>query len=107
MEYRTELVCSVDAIPQSERAAHFALLSNLFRHYAQERCDVPHGYRFRFPSDTFEKLTLFVSRERNCCPFLTFSFTVTPAGGPVWLEMTGPEGTREFLAGELPGISTD
>ncbi len=31
------------------------------------------------------------------CPFLKFSITVEPGDGPVWLEMTGPQGTKEFL----------
>lgn len=105
--HETQLVCIVDAIPQNERAAHFALLSDLFRHRAQEKKAVPNGYRFRFPSEMLDKLMEFVSRERRCCPFLTFSLTVTPSSGPVWLEMTGPEGTRDFLAAELGGISTE
>jgi hypothetical protein len=35
---------------------------------------------------------------RQCCPFLRFAITVEPGNGPIWLEMTGPEGTKEFLA---------
>jgi hypothetical protein len=29
-----------------------------------------------------------------------------PGGGPIWLELTGPPGTRDFLAHEIgdPGI---
>ena len=32
--------------------------------------------------------------------------TVEPGGSPIWLELTGPPGTREFLAHEIgdPGI---
>ena len=28
---------------------------------------------------------------------LRFQITVEPDGGPIWLELTGPSGTREFL----------
>ncbi len=40
----------------------------------------------------------FIQLERQCCPFLRFQLTVEPGGGPIWLELTGPPGTREFLA---------
>ena len=32
---------------------------------------------------------------------LTFTVTVEPDAGPIWLEVTGPPGSREFLAGML------
>jgi hypothetical protein len=37
------LACIVDAIPAGERAAHFALLTELSRAHAQEVKDVPNG----------------------------------------------------------------
>ena len=46
----------------------------------------------------------FVDLERRCCAFLRFELTVEPGGGPVWLELTGPPGTREFLQAELDGV---
>lgn len=39
-----------------------------------------------------------IAVERRCCPFLTFALTAEPGGGPVRLSLTGPSGTREFLA---------
>lgn len=39
-----------------------------------------------------------IAVERRCCPFLTFALTAEPGGGPVHLSLTGPPGTREFLA---------
>jgi hypothetical protein len=86
------LVCVVDAIPEEERAAHFALLSDLFSIHAQERKDLLRGYAFRFTPDTFERIAEFVARERKCCPFLTFNIVIAPADGPVWLEMSAPKG---------------
>jgi hypothetical protein len=85
------LVCIIDAIPEEERAAHFALAAALFRTQTQKRRDVPNGYAFRFTPDTLEALVRFVSKERRCCPFLSFTITVTANSGPVWLEIAGPE----------------
>ncbi len=42
-----------------------------------------------------------VSAERQCCRFLRFGITVEPDNGPVFLELTGPPGTREFIAALL------
>lgn len=57
------------------------------------------GYAYRFPSDGtwVMELANLVALERRCCPFLRFGIIVEPGGGPVWLELTGPQGTKEFL----------
>jgi hypothetical protein len=57
------------------------------------------GVALRFAAEP-ERLALlarFIDLERRCCAFLRFRLTVEPGGGPVWLELTGPPGTREFL----------
>lgn len=95
------LACIPGAIPSDVRPAHFALISHLFGHAVEEKVDVTNGYGFRFPADRFDELVRFISNERRCCPFLSFAVDVAPDGGPVWLRMTGPAGTREFLDAEL------
>ncbi len=41
--------------------------------------------------------------ERQCCRFLRFRCTYEPDLGPILLEVTGPEGTTEFL-GDVLGL---
>lgn len=96
------LACTPGAIPADERPAHFALARRLFAEVVRERRDLPDGLAFRFTADAFEQVARFVANERRCCPFLHFELSVEPADGPVWLRMTGPPGTREFLQAELP-----
>ena len=57
------------------------------------------GYAYSFPSEGewLHELAGLIDLERQCCPFLRFRLTVEANGGPTWLEMTGPEGTKEFL----------
>ena len=57
------------------------------------------GYALSFPSisESLKDLSALVDFERQCCPFLTFRITVEANNGPFWLEVTGPEGTKEFL----------
>ena len=51
--------------------------------------------------ETLALLAKAVTAERHCCEFVRFQITVEPRAGPVTLELTGPEGTREFLAALL------
>ena len=38
-----------------------------------------------------------IDRLRLCCPFMRFRLTIEPGNGPALLELTGPEGTKDFL----------
>ena len=61
---------------------------------------LPDGYRLRFAvsEDVLSLITRTIDAERRCCRFLRFQLTVEPAHGPVLLDLTGPPGTREFVA---------
>jgi hypothetical protein len=75
------------------------LLSALFGR-AEYHEELPDGHRLRFASapDTLSLLARTVEAERECCRFLRFQIVVEPDGGPIWLELTGPSGTREFVS---------
>ncbi len=62
--------------------------------------EIDEGFRYRFsPGETrITELAKLVEFEHACCPFLRFRITVEPGDSPIWLELTGPEGTKEFLA---------
>ena len=57
------------------------------------------GYRYSFSSEgnRFKELAEMIDLERHCCPFLEFNLKVAAGGGPLHLEITGPEGTKDFL----------
>jgi len=78
------------------------MLSELVRR-ADEHEDLPEGHRLRFAGG--EEVLLIIARaveaERQCCRFLRFEITVEPDGGPISLELSGPPGTREFIAALL------
>src|SRR5918994_7045577 len=95
------LACVPAAIPAAERSAHFALARTMFTELASQRQDLRNGYAFRFDAAQLESLSRFIANERKCCPFMTFELEIAPASGPIWLRMTGPEGTRDVLAAEL------
>jgi hypothetical protein len=91
------------SLTEPELAARRAgVLASVRRSHVEARW-LPEGVALRFAADTehLAMLATFVELERRCCAFLRFRLTVEPGGGPVWLELTGPPGTREFLAAEL------
>jgi hypothetical protein len=85
--------------PAALKARKANLLNVLLRR-ADERRELPDGYRLRFPSEgsILSEIAQTVDAERQCCRFLRFAVTVEPDDGPISLDLTGPAGTREFLA---------
>jgi len=57
------------------------------------------GFAYSFSSEVnhFPALAAMIDLERQCCPFLQFRVTLAASNGPISLEITGPEGTKEFL----------
>jgi hypothetical protein len=84
--------------PDTLKIRRAALLPGLFAR-AETAHTLPEGYRLRFrpDADALRAIAATVDAERQCCRFLRFQITVEPDGGPIWLELTGPSGTREFL----------
>ena len=75
-------------------------LLNALLHRADEGRELPDGHRLRFAAegDILSEIARTVEAERQCCRFLRFTVTVEPDDGPIVLDLTGPAGTREFLA---------
>jgi RimJ/RimL family protein N-acetyltransferase len=61
--------------------------------------ELENGYAYSFPlaSEWLRELTGLIDLERQCCPFLSFRLTVEEGNGLLLLEMTGPQGTKDFL----------
>ena len=85
--------------PAALKARKANLLNVLLRR-ADERRELPDGYRLRFApeGDILSEIARMVDAERQCCRFLRFAVTVEPDDGPITLDLTGPAATREFLA---------
>ena len=88
--------------PAALKARREGLLNNLVGR-AEQRLEVAGGCRLRFAAsdDILAAIARTVDAERQCCRFLRFTVTVEPDGGPILVDLTGPPGTREFLAAML------
>jgi hypothetical protein len=90
------IACSLTSTELQERRA--GVLQQV-RSAVVEVRELENGYAYSFPStgDWLGQLAGLIDLERQCCPFLRFQLTIEAGGGPLWLEMTGPAGTKDFL----------
>jgi hypothetical protein len=90
------IVCMLD--PETLTTRRAKLLPALIAD-ADATEELPDGYRLRFgKADLLPRVMAVLDAERKCCRFLRFEVTLEPDLGPIWLTVTGPAGTREFLA---------
>jgi len=89
------------------RQRRVQLLDRVFARVLEKRT-LDDGYDLRFAGEAvvLSDVMRLVEFERECCAFLRFRLTVEAGGGPVWLEMTGPTGTKAFLESAL-GIGSE
>ncbi len=83
--------------PVALKARREGLLADLLRR-ADDHQELTNGHRLRFAAadGTLELIAHAIDAERRCCRFLRFRVTVEPEG-PILLDLTGPEGTGDFL----------
>lgn len=96
METSLPIACSLTSAELQERRS--TLLQKV-RSAVVEVRELEDGYAYSFPSEGewLRELADVIDLERRCCPFLRFRITVEANDGPMWLELRGPEGTKEFL----------
>ena|SRR5919109_2652775 len=90
------IACSLSPADRQQRGAD--LLPGLVAQ-AVERLPVANGYRWQFAAADGLLATIgrVIDGERRCCRFLRFVVSAEADQGAVLLEVTGPEGTRDFL----------
>jgi hypothetical protein len=94
------VVCTLG--PDALAARRQGLLAELLQQSTAREL-LPDGLRLRFaPSgETLSSIAKAIEAERHCCRFLRFTLTVEPDEGQFTLDLTGPRGTRDFLAALL------
>jgi hypothetical protein len=84
--------------PREFAAMRDGLLPGLLRKATAQE-PIPGGFRWRFHPEAglLNHAATVIDAEHRCCRFLRFVVRVEPGEGPVWLEVTGPAGTADFL----------
>lgn len=100
MSGETPVACTLSGSERRDRRQ--AVLAPLHAHVRNvvARSD---GYALELATtdEAIAAATAVIQVERRCCRFLRFTLTVEPDDGVVRLVLTGPQGTREFLAAWL------
>ncbi|HEY0875925.1 MAG TPA: hypothetical protein VGD94_20790 [Vicinamibacterales bacterium] len=93
---KVAVACSLDGAALAGRQAELRA-GVLAEARSVER--LSNGYRWRFESrpDLLGRLGPILDAERRCCRFLSIGLTAQSDLGSVVLEITGPDGTVEFL----------
>lgn len=99
------IACAPHALTREERDRSRELRRELAAATVVTRC-LPDGYSYRYRADAevFRKAAEWITLERRCCPFLTFTLRWEHGAAAPMLDLTGPEGTREFLRAEMPEL---
>jgi hypothetical protein len=94
--------CDIKALTPEQRRRHFEELGPKLMSLKKSVRELPDGYEFEFPadSDTFALVTEWSIQERACCPFFDIDIRLERDGGPLWLRLTGREGTKDFIKSE-------
>jgi hypothetical protein len=102
IDIMSELPIACTLSPDALSARRQGLLSELLQQSAGREL-LSDGLRLRFaPSaETLSSIAKAVEAERHCCRFLRFTLTVEPDEGQFTLDLTGPQGTREFVSALL------
>lgn len=58
-------------------------------------------YSFNDSDSTIDLLANFIKTERLCCSFFEFNLIIGQSEGFVALELSGPEGTKDFIEFEI------
>lgn len=96
----SELSCKLTT-PELQKRKETAL-KNL-REQVITKKELENGYAFQFPGTdkVLDQLSEFIKTERACCDFFIFGLSVSGDKSEIWLELTGPEGAKDFIATEL------
>ncbi len=75
----------------------------LLKNNILKREELSNGYHYTFiGSDTILDQTItFIKAERQCCNFLTFNIVIEDDQSCIILNITGPDGTKDFINAEM------
>jgi hypothetical protein len=96
----TELTCKLTSADKRKRIE--TVIASLKKQVIESK-ELKNGYAYKFKGSdqVIDELTEFIKTERLCCDFFTFGISVSGDASEAWLQITGPEGTRDFITKEL------
>lgn len=95
-----EMACKLTTAKLQERKE--TVLKSLKGKIVQKK-ELENGFAFKFPGtdEVLDELTAFIKTERACCDFFVFGLSISGDKREAWLELTGPNGAKDFISTEL------
>lgn len=89
------IACNFGAIDASKRGEHMNTADTIFAAVIDIR-ETENGYAFQLPLNPpmLYKVSAFISNERLCCSFFTFTLTVRDE---LWLELSGAGAVKAYI----------
>jgi hypothetical protein len=105
---QSPFACDRLALSPAARTRHFEELGPQLKRLKTGVRELTDGYAFRFPADvsTVRLLAEWAAGERLCCPFFEITIRMEAEDGPLWLTLTGREGTKDFIRADAPAWIT-
>ena len=68
-----------------------------------DKIETAKGFKYKFEGSDkmLDLLNSFIKTERLCCDFFVFTLTTSNDKTFTWLELSGPEGTKDFIKHEI------
>lgn len=95
--------CSLPEDAQGSRRRELA--AGLAKRIRDHR-ELPDGYALAFDrsAEAAAEIRAFIEFEQGCCGFLDFRVRDDEDANRRWLELTGPDGSKEFLRGWIAAV---
>ena len=99
VKHGSPFYCNRLALTPGVRKRHFEELGPKLRSLRKSVRELKDGYAFEFPGDsaTYQLLSEWAIQERLCCPFFNIALRMESEGGPLWLQLTGRPGIKDFI----------
>ena len=97
---RAKLSCKLTTPElQKRKKTVVAELKNLLL----EKIELENGFKYKFDGSDkmLDLLNDSIKTERLCCDFFVFNLTSTSDTKFTWLELSGPEGVKDFIKYEI------
>lgn len=94
------VACKLTTHEMQQRKA--TVISSLTKQILEKK-ELNNGYAYRFKGtdEIVDQLSEFIKTERLCCDFFDFELKIAGDASFVWLSITGPKGTKDFITSEL------
>ena len=98
------LACQLDVFDHAERRRYETLRERLGERRLGTH-ELPDGMVILYPGepDVFLSVAEWITLERRCCPFLSFSLELDADSPSIRLRLVGGEDVKRFLHSQLQG----